>query len=105
MSGNVESYQSENPELPKVISQEFLATLRSHGVTSASLFGSVARGEDRPDSDIDLLVQFDVQVSLFRRIGLALELSRISGRNVDLMTKVHPAFEPYILPTLVHLPL
>lgn len=102
MSGNVESYQSENPELPKVIS---LATLRSHGVTSASLFGSVARGEDRPDSDIDLLVQFDVQVSLFRRIGLALELSRISGRNVDLMTKVHPAFEPYILPTLVHLPL
>ena len=35
------------------------ADLRAHGVTHAALFGSVARGEQRPDSDIDILVDLD----------------------------------------------
>ena len=88
-----------------MISAEFLTILRQFGVIEAKLFGSLARGDERSDSDIDLLVTVDHQVSLFRRMDLAAELSRLSGRKVDLLTKLDPAFAPYIIPTLVPLPI
>ena len=97
--------KSDTRELPEVISAEFLAILRRYGVIEANLFGSVARGEERPDSDIDLLVTFGRQVSLFRQMDLAEELSQLSSRKVDLMTNIDPAFAPYIVPTLVPIPL
>jgi uncharacterized protein len=97
--------KSETQELPEVISAEFLAILRRYGVVEANLFGSVARGEERPDSDIDLLVTFGRRVSLFRQMDLADELSQLSGRKVDLMTNTNSAFAPYILPTLLPIPL
>jgi predicted nucleotidyltransferase len=90
---------------PDIITDDFLAALRSRGVVKAYLFGSVARGEERPDSDLDLLVTLDPSVTLFQQIDLADELSRLCGRRVDLLTGIHPAFEPYITPTLVPLPL
>ena len=86
---------------PDIISDAFLATLRQHGVAQAHLFGSVARGQERPDSDIDLLVTFDRTVSLLDVYGLANELERLSGRKVDLMTALDPEFAPYITPTLI----
>lgn len=92
-------------DLPEVISEEFLALLRAWGVVQAYLFGSVAAGNARPESDLDLLVTFDPPVSLFKQMDLAEDLSRLCGRNVDLMTDIDPAFAPYILPTLVALPL
>jgi predicted nucleotidyltransferase len=67
-----------------------LASLcRSYRVRELSVFGSVARGEMRPDSDIDLLVEFlpDADVDLVDHAGLMLELSRLLGRNVDLVSK------------------
>jgi uncharacterized protein len=91
--------------LPNIISAEFLATLRAYGVIKAQLFGSIARGTDRPDSDVDLLVAFDRPVTLFKQMDLADELSRQCGRTVDVMTSIHPAFAPYIMPMLVALPL
>lgn len=90
---------------PEIISDEFLATLRAHGVVEASLFGSISRGEERPESDVDLLVTFDRDASFGERLLLEEELSRLCGRPVDVLTDVHPAFAPYILPTLVPLPL
>lgn len=99
------AHQSTAAVLPDVISEEFLATLRAHGVTSAQLFGSVARGEARPDSDLDVLVCFSRPTPIFDQLRLADALRRICGRPVDLMTDLHPAFAPYILPTLVPLPL
>jgi predicted nucleotidyltransferase len=90
---------------PDIITDAFLATLRSRGVVKAYLFGSVSRGEERSDSDLDLLVTLDPSVTLFRQIDLMEELSRLCGRRVDLATKLHPAFAPYIEPTLVPLPL
>ncbi len=86
---------------PDIITEEFLATLRTHGVIEPYLFGSVSRGEERPDSDIDLLVTFAQPTSCFRQLDLKDELSRIAGRKVDLMTQIDPAFAPYITPTLV----
>ena len=62
---------------------------RRYWVRELSLFGSAARGEMRPDSDIDLLVEFlpDAEVDLVDYAGLMLELSRLLGRKVDLVSK------------------
>jgi predicted nucleotidyltransferase len=93
-----------NPR-PDLITGPFLAALAAAGVTQAWLFGSASRGEERPDSDIDLLVTFDRDVFLFDRMDLADQLSKLIGRRVDLLTNIHPVFEPYIRPTLVPIPL
>lgn len=90
---------------PKEITPEFLAALRSHGITQAFVFGSRTRGEERPDSDLDLLVTFNPPVSLLEQIGVANTLSALCGCEVDLVTDLHPAFAPYIEPTLIPLPL
>jgi len=99
------STQPAAQKLPNIISAEFLATLREYGVIKAQLFGSTARGTDRPDSDVDLLVAFERPVTLFQQMDLANELSRQCGRTVDVMTNIDPAFAPYIMPTLVALPI
>ncbi|MBI5523940.1 MAG: nucleotidyltransferase family protein [Desulfarculus sp.] len=59
--------------------------LRRHGVVRAGLFGSVARGEAGPQSDLDLLVEFGRQTSLLDRAGLKLELEAALGRAVDVV--------------------
>jgi predicted nucleotidyltransferase len=90
---------------PDIITDEFLEIMRAHGVVEAYLFGSIARGEERPDSDIDLLVTFAQPDHFGEQFLLAEELRRLSGRRVDVATNLHPAFAPYINPTLVPLPL
>jgi predicted nucleotidyltransferase len=57
-----------------------------YGVKSLALFGSVARDEARPDSDVDLLVEFDQPVGLFAFIGLQQFLETLLGCKVDLGT-------------------
>ena len=56
------------------------------GVTSLSLFGSVARDEARPESDVDILVEFGVPVGLFEFVGLKMFLEEILVHQVDLVT-------------------
>ena len=58
-------------------------------VRELSVFGSAARGEMRPDSDIDLLVEFqpEAKIDLVDHAGLMLDLSQLLGRNVDLVSK------------------
>jgi len=60
-----------------------------YGVRELSLFGSAARNEMRPESDIDLLVEFlpGAQVDLIEYAGLMLDLSKLLGRKVDLVSK------------------
>jgi hypothetical protein len=62
---------------------------RRHRVRELSLFGSAARGELRTDNDIDLLVEFlpDADVGLIEHAGLMLDLERLIGRKVDLVSK------------------
>ncbi|HVS12087.1 MAG TPA: nucleotidyltransferase family protein [Planctomycetota bacterium] len=60
--------------------------LRQHYVRTLSIFGSTARDEARPDSDVDVLVEFDRPVGLFTFIGLKLFLEEILGSPVDLAT-------------------
>lgn len=80
------------------ILSDIAQTLRDRGVIEASLFGSMARGEDRPDSDVDLLVKFDQKrkVSLFDVVSIREELEKKIGRKVDLITKLNKFVEPYI---------
>lgn len=61
--------------------------LQKYDVKYAGVFGSVARGEDRPDSDIDMLVEFNVTPGLFKFIGLENELAGVLNKKVDLATQ------------------
>lgn len=62
---------------------------RRYRVRELSLFGSAARGEMRPESDIDLLVEFlpQAKVDLVDHAGLMLDLAHLLGRKVDLVSK------------------
>ncbi len=86
---------------PDILTVPFLAALRQAGVVEASLFGSVARGDEHASSDVDLLVRFSHDVSWGDRYLLEVALGKLCGRRVELVTTLHPAFEPYIRPTLV----
>jgi uncharacterized protein len=72
--------------------------LRSMHAASLALFGSVARGEAGPESDLDLLVEFDRTVGLFHFVEVKARLEAILGRGVDLVERdaVHPALRDTI---------
>jgi predicted nucleotidyltransferase len=75
------------------------------GIKSLALFGSVARDEGRPDSDVDLLVEFARPITLFDLIAAQQYLERYLGvRRVDLVPRdsVYPAFREAILEGAVH---
>ena len=63
------------------------AELDALGVRTLDLFGSVARGDERPDSDIDLIVEFAVPVGLFEITRIRLRLEQLLGRKVDLVPR------------------
>jgi uncharacterized protein len=62
-----------------------IAAAAAHGVSELQVFGSVARGEDRSDSDVDLLAKLPPRMSLFRLGRLQAELEEILGTKVDLV--------------------
>lgn len=76
----------EKDEIIKKI-QDYFAT---QPVIKAWLFGSYARGEQTPESDIDILVVFDQEtgkgVSLLDHIGIAYGLEDLLGKKIDLVT-------------------
>lgn len=59
----------------------------AHGAQKIRLFGSVIRGEDTPDSDLDLLVEFEPGRSLIDHIGLIQDLEDLLERKVDVVTE------------------
>ncbi|WP_218162944.1 nucleotidyltransferase family protein [Pseudonocardia ammonioxydans] len=68
--------------------QELLDVLRRHGVTNAEIFGSVARGDDRDGSDLDLLVDLAPGTDLFDMVRIKRELEEVLGAPVDLIPRV-----------------
>ena len=68
---------------------ELAEICRRYQIRELAIFGSAARGELRPDSDIDLLVEFQhgAKVGLLKHIAAARELSALLGRKVDLVSK------------------
>lgn len=59
---------------------------RSHGAHDVRVFGSVARQDERPDSDIDLLVELDPERTLLDLVAFGREASEILGMPVDVAT-------------------
>ena len=67
---------------------------RHNDVVKIGVFGSTARGEAGPDSDIDLIVEFSERKSLLALVALERQLTRALGRKVDLLTEA--ALSPYL---------
>lgn len=65
---------------------DLLRAAASHKAHNLRVFGSVARGEDRPDSDIDFLVDFEAGASLLDLIGLQQDIEALLGRRADVVT-------------------
>lgn len=79
--------------------EDLAATCREFDVCSLSVFGSTARGEEGPESDVDLLVRFRKPIGLSRLIKLEDRFAEILGRRVDLGTPsgLHPLIQNKVL--------
>ncbi|MGE3466969.1 MAG: nucleotidyltransferase family protein [Pyrinomonadaceae bacterium] len=78
------------------------AACRVKDVAMLGVFGSVARGEDSPNSDVDLLVRLSKPVGFVEFIALEDTFKEILGRNVDLATEssLHPLIRKNVLADL-----
>ncbi len=85
--------------------QDILTVLRrereplfaKHALTSMAIFGSVARGEQRPESDVDIMVEFDTSKD-YDFLELAEELQHLLNRKVDLV--VRKGVRPWYMSTI-----
>ena len=84
---------------------QLLSLARRRGVTSVRVFGSMARGEEREDSDVDLLLTLAPGVSALALGGLLLDAQELLGRRVDVVTEssLHPALRDRVLADAVAL--
>jgi predicted nucleotidyltransferase len=79
---------------------------RKYGVKSLAVFGSMARGDDREGSDVDILVRFEGKATFDNFMGLKLDLEERLGRRVDLLTPkcLRPDIEAEIEKEAIHVP-
>jgi predicted nucleotidyltransferase len=80
--------------------QQIMALAEKYGAHNVRVFGSVARGEARLDSDIDFLVELDPGRSLFDLGGLLFELKSLLGVEVDVVTE--NGLRPRIREQIIH---
>ena len=85
--------------LLKVRRKEILEIASRNGAVNVRVFGSVARGDDRPDSDIDFLVNLESGISLLDLARLLRELNTLLNRPVDVVTEagLRPRIKPQVL--------
>jgi predicted nucleotidyltransferase len=78
--------------------------LELYSVKSLSLFGSVARGEEKEASDVDILVSFGKPIGLFTFMALKDHLEKILSAPVDLVTEeaLHPRLRDKIMEGSIH---
>ena len=86
----------------KPVMNRLRAACHAKNVAMLGIFGSVARGEDTPNSDIDLLVRLNKLVGFVEFIALEDTFKEILGRNVDLATEssLHPLIRKNVLADL-----
>ncbi|MDQ4026122.1 MAG: nucleotidyltransferase family protein [Actinomycetota bacterium] len=79
--------------------RRIVAIAREHGALTVSVFGSRARGDERPDSDLDLLVAVRPGTTLLDLIGMETALSNLLGIDVEVVTVggLHPRMKDHIL--------
>ena len=73
--------------------------LRAHGIRRAAVFGSVARGDNRPDSDIDIMIVVDPETHLtvYEYVGLKEYVAGLFDGPVDVVSE--DGLKPYVRPT------
>lgn len=78
--------------------REHEAALRARGVAHAALFGSRARGDDRPDSDTDIMIELDpeARLTVFDYAGLKLDIAGLFDGPVDVVNR--DSLKPYVKP-------
>jgi len=81
------------------IREKAVPILKNAGVTRSAVFGSYVRGEEKENSDIDMLVDFPRGKGLFEFAGLEQELEDVLGKKVDLVEyeSLHPLLKERIL--------
>lgn len=72
--------------------------LRKKGARKIAIFGSYARNEQKPGSDIDIIVEFSERKSLLELVRIERELSEILGIRVDLLTE--KSISPYLIDSI-----
>jgi len=74
------------------------AELRGRGVAHAALFGSRARGEDRPDSDTDIMIEIDpaARIGVYEYVGLKEYIASLFDGPVDVVNR--EGLKPYVHP-------
>ncbi|MGD1015131.1 MAG: nucleotidyltransferase family protein [Roseiarcus sp.] len=74
------------------------AALRARGVTHAALFGSRARGDDRPGSDIDIMIEIEPEAvpDVYAYVGLKSYIAELFAEPVDVVDRA--ALKPYVRP-------
>ena len=87
------------PELVQDRREDILHTATHHGARSVRIFGSVARGEARSDSDLDLLVEMAPDRSLLDIIAIQQDLEDLLGCKVQVLTEA--AVSPYFRETVL----
>jgi predicted nucleotidyltransferase len=75
--------------------KKIITLIKKHGVKKVAIFGSYARDEEKPKSDIDILVEFSERKSLLEHVKIERELSEAVGIKVDLLTE--KAISPYLI--------
>jgi len=85
--------------------EEILRICARHGCGNVRIFGSVARGEATPESDLDLLVDITGELTQWWPGGLVVELEELLGRHIDVATVdgLNPWVRPYVLAEAVAL--
>lgn len=81
-------------ELVKEQRDEILQIATRHGARNIRIFGSVARGEAGPESDIDLLVEMEPGRTLLDIVAIKQDIEDLLGREVDVVTEA--AISPYM---------
>jgi len=81
-------------EILKEKREQILSIARKYGARKVRIFGSIARGEGKPDSDLDLLVELEPGRSLLDIIAIKQDLEGLLNRKVDVVTEA--AVSPYI---------
>jgi len=89
----------------KKIKEKITPILKANNVSYCAVFGSFARGEEREDSDIDFVVNFNSPKSLFDFAGIKLDLEEVLNREVDLVMKnnIKPLIKSKIEKSLITL--
>jgi predicted nucleotidyltransferase len=84
------------------VKQKTSPIFEQHGVAFAAVFGSLARGEDRPQSDVDILVRLGRPTGMVGYMRLVESLESALEKRVDLVTdqSLNKRVRPYVLPDL-----